>query len=152
VAILSHVISLVIILALVMVPLALIARLSFTVLARLLGVVSQSEVATRAEFDRIREQLLATAGDDEGSGKLTTRQADVTAPQVDAPARSRPTLRRQSRGTLQGRTPARSAAVVQPPAPEPAVAEWRECPTCMASVPSTASICLQCGVSLSAQS
>ena len=81
-AILSAVISLVIILALVTVPLALIARLSFTVLARLLGVVSQSEVATRAEFARIREQLLATAGEGEGQLEGSPRAPDAAAAHV----------------------------------------------------------------------
>jgi hypothetical protein len=109
VVILSLVISLLIILVLAIVPLALIARLSFTVLARLLGVVSPSEVATRAEFDRIREQLLATAG-------------DVNEPPLES----------------------------APPRP-PAVAEWRDCPSCAASVPSTASVCLRCGAMLPVQ-
>jgi hypothetical protein len=56
------VIGLLIVLALVAVPLALLARLSILMLARLLGVVSHSEVATRAEFARIREQLLLGNG------------------------------------------------------------------------------------------
>ena len=103
-------ISLLIILALVAVPLALIAKLSLTVLARLLGVASPSEVATRAEFDRIREQLLATA-DDVGP-----------EPQLG-----------------------------EAPPPPPAAPEWRGCPTCAASVPSTASVCLRCGAGLSTQ-
>jgi hypothetical protein len=116
---LSPVISLLIILALVTVPLALIARLSLTVLARMLGVTSQSEVATRAEFARIREQLLATAGD----GEVPSRDASRQAPEPGEPGQS----------------------------PEPVMAEWRRCPTCEASVPSTASICLQCGAGMSAQ-
>jgi hypothetical protein len=101
------VISLLIILALVIVPLALIAKLSFTVLARLLGVVSQSEVATRAEFARIREQLQATAED-----------VGVSSDEERAQAR----------------------APIEPPPPQ-----WRSCPSCSAEVPSTASLCLQCG-------
>jgi hypothetical protein len=107
------VISLLIILALVALPLALIAKLSLTVLARLLGVASPSEVATRAEFDRIREQLQATADDSGPEPRLE-----------EAP----------------------------PPPPEVAVApEWRDCPTCAATVPSTASVCLRCGAALSTQ-
>jgi hypothetical protein len=109
---LSPVISLLIVLALVTVPLALIARLSLTVLARMLGVTSQSEVATRAEFARIREQLLATAGDGEGPAEK------------DVPRQ-------------------------QPP--EPDVLQWSRCPACAASVPSAASICLQCGAGLNVQ-
>jgi hypothetical protein len=110
VVILSAVISLLIILALVAVPLALIAKLSLTVLARLLGVASPSEVATRAEFDRIREQLQATADDG-------------------------------------GYEPPLEAA----PAPTPVAPEWHDCPTCAATVPSTASVCLRCGAGLRVQ-
>jgi hypothetical protein len=107
------VISLLILLALVTVPLALIAKLSFTVLARLLGVVSQSEVATRAEFARIREQLQATAGDG---------------------------------GVSPDEVPPQATASIEPSAPQ-----WRSCPACAASVPSTASVCLQCGTGLGAR-
>lgn len=110
-------ISLLIVLALVTVPLALIARLSFTVIARLLGVVSQSEVATRAEFARIREQLLATAGD--GGTPAVTVEERAPADAVAAQATS-----------------------------DPAVAAWRKCLACAASVPSTARICLQCGATV----
>lgn len=54
-------IGLLIIVALVAVPLALVARQSLLVLARLFGVVSRSEVVTRLEFERIREQMLSSA-------------------------------------------------------------------------------------------
>jgi hypothetical protein len=151
-------ISLVIILALVTVPLVLIARLSFTVLARLLGVVSQSEVTTRAEFARIREQLLATAGDDgvsaEGAGREPdsggpTHRGGAIEPQGGA-------VLEQPRSAAPERRAARSGAqrpVINLSAAEQlAAAEWRRCPTCMASVSSTASMCLQCGSGLSAQS
>jgi hypothetical protein len=141
-------ISLLIILALVMVPLALIARLSFTVLARLLGVVSQSEVTTRAEFARIREQLLATAGDAEessrqGESQLSARVMTQTTDTVEQlPGKKFGT----SRDTIGGRAPADPAESQAPS--EPSVAQWRQCPTCSASVPSSASVCLQCGAGL----
>ncbi|HEY7962148.1 MAG TPA: hypothetical protein VID29_09520 [Solirubrobacteraceae bacterium] len=51
-------VGLVIVIVLVAVPLLLVTRLSIEMLARLFGVVSHSEVATREEFARIREQLL----------------------------------------------------------------------------------------------
>lgn len=51
-------VGLLIVIALVAVPLILMARLALMMLGRLFGVVSRSEVATRAEFARIREQLL----------------------------------------------------------------------------------------------
>jgi hypothetical protein len=133
---LSAVISLLIVLALVTVPLALIARLSLTVLARMLGVTSQSEVATRAEFARIREQLLARAGDGEEPARSASRQPGAAETHVaDALERSgSATLNNSPGATL-----------------EPAVAQWHRCPTCEASVPSTARICLQCGAGLSPQ-
>ncbi len=124
---LSPVISLLIVLALVTVPLALIARLSLSVLARMLGVTSQSEVATRAEFARIREQLLARAGDGGMPVQDAPRQPGVAAAQV---------------GDMLEHSPGAT--------PEPPVAQWHRCPTCAASVPSTASVCLQCGAGLSA--
>ena len=142
-AILSAVISLVIILALVTVPLALIARLSFTVLARLLGVVSQSEVATRAEFARIREQLLATAGEGEGQLEGSPRAPDAAAAHVGDIISGR--LGDVTAGRLGGAAAKLAVAA-------PAAVEWRQCPTCTAIVPSTASICLQCGAGLSAKS
>lgn len=51
-------VGLLIVIVLVTVPLVLVARLSIMMLGRLFGVVSHSEVATRAEFARIREQLI----------------------------------------------------------------------------------------------
>jgi hypothetical protein len=138
---LSPVISLLIVLALVTVPLALIARLSLTVLARMLGVTSQSEVATRAEFARIREQLLARAGDGEEPVRNAPHQPGATATQATQAADA---LGHSRTATLEpsGETPE---------TPEPNVARWHRCPTCEASVPSTARICLQCGARLSAQ-
>jgi hypothetical protein len=151
VAILSVVISIVIILALVMVPLALIAKLSLTVLARLLGVVSQSEVATRAEFARIREQLLATAGDGEVSSRGAQRQPGVAAAQPGgASEQLSDEVSQSSRGGARERASRGSTAERLDVAP--GLAEWRQCPTCAASVASTARICLQCGADLSAQS
>jgi hypothetical protein len=52
------VLGLLIVIVLVAVPLVLVARLSIVMLGHLFGAVSRSEVATRAEFARIREQLL----------------------------------------------------------------------------------------------
>ncbi len=131
---LSPMISLLIVLALVTVPLALIARLSLTVLARMLGVTSQSEVATRAEFARIREQLLARAGDGGVPAQDASRHPGVTVAQVGDTLEHSP------------------GAILEPPvAPEPPVAQWHRCPTCAASVPSTATVCLHCGAGLSAQ-
>lgn len=141
-------ISLLIILALVTVPLALIARLSFTVIARLLGVVSQSEVATRAEFARIREQLLATAGD--GVQPVGDRQRQPAVAPVEAaeePKRSGGVAVEQPVAV----EPHSAGSVAAQLSSEPAVAVWHSCPTCAASVPSTARICLQCGAALSAR-
>jgi hypothetical protein len=137
------VISLLIVLALVSVPLALIARLSLTVVARLLGVVSPSEVTTRAEFARIREQLLATAGDGEWQSGPPTRPADVTAAHGrSAVAEFVPELLERPSGVPE----ATGERPVLPPEELPL--EWRSCPACAAEVPSTASLCLQCGTGL----
>jgi hypothetical protein len=149
VVILSAVISLVIVLALVMVPLALIARLSVTVLTRLLGGVSQSEVATRAEFARIREQLLATAGD--GDEHPEGRELDVAAAHLQSA--SEPAGDRVGRATLGvAPEPALAESAELQPDIAPNVAEWRRCPTCAADVASTARICLQCGAGLNERS
>jgi hypothetical protein len=147
-------ISLMIILALVTVPLVLIARLSFTVLARLLGVVSQSEVATRAEFARIREQLLATAGDVGEALDGAARQPDLAVAQVGGTGQLGGAAIDLPRATVREQTPARPEgrqSAAKPSAAEPTVAEWRRCPTCTASVSSTASMCLQCGAGLSSK-
>jgi hypothetical protein len=130
------VISLLIVLALVSVPLALIARLSLTVLARLLGVVSQSEVTTRAEFARIREQLLATAVDHEQS---PAPPSAGTAPGASAVA----AIGQQREGSVSVHEPAAENAAF----PSGSL-EWRSCSACGTDVPSTASLCLQCGARL----
>lgn len=144
-------ISLVIILALVTVPLVLIARLSFTVLARLLGVVSQSEVATRAEFARIREQLLATAGDCEQVSRGARGVPDAAVLGIGREATERPHGRaiQKSPEPAMGQEP---ADLVASSATAPAEAQWRRCPKCATNVPSTASMCLQCGAGLAAPS
>jgi hypothetical protein len=142
------VISLVIILILVSVPLALILRLSFAVLARLLGVTSPAEVATRAEFARIREQLLATAGDDPSSPRPTL---SVSPAQNGSSALAAPHPGRERSPGAESTSGGKAGVPREPQSTfssEPPAAHWRGCPSCAAEVPSTASLCLRCGAGL----
>lgn len=79
--------GLLIVIVLVAVPLVLVARLSIMMLSRLFGMVSRSEVATRAEFARIREQLLLSPDNARGlasepSAPTSTPQAPVKPPEL----------------------------------------------------------------------
>jgi outer membrane biosynthesis protein TonB len=113
--------GLLIVIALVAVPLLLLMRLSILMLARLFGVVSHSEVATRAEFARIREQLLLGGSSTSAASNLAAAPPNLAAVPSGGPP---------------------------PPAPaheESAQPHWRTCPECGARVPSVAVTCIQCG-------
>lgn len=133
-------ISLLIILALVAVPLTLIAKLSLTVLARLLGGVSQSEVATRAEFARIREQLQATAAD----GQMSPTEQPIPLASVSQSPELPELSLAQSHVAGDAQATAETAGSAGAGDHSPA-AQWSECHSCTARVPGTARVCLQCG-------
>jgi hypothetical protein len=144
--------GLLIVIALVAVPLLLLMRLSILMLARLFGVVSHSEVATRAEFARIREQLLLGGSSASGVSKLAaaplaTIPHAATLPATilaAAPPATLPLVATPS--ALIPPTALPAAAVPSLPArEEPAQPHWRTCPECGAHVASVAVTCVQCG-------
>jgi hypothetical protein len=120
------VVGLLIVIALVAVPLILMARVALMMLGRLFGVVSRSEVATRAEFARIREQLLLSPD------SAPALASDPPALASDPPA-------------LASDPPAPASEPPAPPAPR-----WSACPGCGASVSSAATLCVRCGGALRA--